>query len=126
MARPLPSWMSSAALPWVAEEASVFGQGPLIVADAAAGEPLTACAAELHNAIVVGVDEAGALPPVADVFDILLTTASAPPRPWVEVKSIDETVAALSTAVTSNPHAAVTLAQVLRAQHAVSFEKALQ
>src|SRR5579871_3385130 len=125
MPHSLPSWLTDVALPWVGEEASVFGRGPLVIADAAAADQLAANRAELGAAIAVGIDEAGVLPEPADVFDILLTTASMPPRPWVQVGSIVDACESISAAVKANPHAAVTLAQVLRAQRNVSFETAL-
>jgi hypothetical protein len=106
--------------PWASEEASVFGDGPLV-----AGEAADPPAAELGNAVVVGLDAAGALPPPSEAFDILLTTAPSPPRPWVQVQSIDQALAMLGAAVTANPQAATILAQVLRAQRGVGYEAAL-
>ncbi|TAK99785.1 MAG: enoyl-CoA hydratase/isomerase family protein [Rhodospirillaceae bacterium] len=125
MPQSIPSWLTSIALPWVNEETSVFGRGPLIVVDVGEAAQLATHRAELGAAILVGVDEKGALPETADIFDILLTTAPAPPRPWVEVRSIAAALESLDAAVKSNPHAAVTLVQVLRAQKSVSFETAL-
>ena len=125
MPHTLPSWLTGVALPWLHEEASVFGQGPLVVANAAENAALAARRAELDAAIIVGVDDVGRVPQVAEVFDILLTTASAPPRPWVQVQEIAGAVEGLQTAVKSNPNAAVALAQVLRAQRSLDFEAAL-
>ena len=125
MPHSVPPWLTGTALPWLSEEASVFGQGPLIVADAADARPLEECCAELQSAILVGVDEAGALPQSAEIFDVLLTTAPSPPRPWVQVQSIAETLAALAAAIKANPNAATILIQVLRAQRGLSFEAAL-
>jgi hypothetical protein len=76
-------------------------------------------------AIVIGVDERGTLPEVTDVFDVTLTVAPLPPGPWVQVQSIADALATLSAAIQANPNAAVTLAQVLRAQQNLSFETAL-
>ncbi|MGB8365260.1 MAG: enoyl-CoA hydratase/isomerase family protein [Rhizomicrobium sp.] len=125
MPHAVPSWLTGIALPWLSEEASIFGRGPLIVADAAEAARLSACRSELVTAILVGVDEAGELPDTADVFDVLLTTAPAPPRPWVQVQSITDRLEALGTAVQANPSAAVMLIQVLRAQRDQAFETAL-
>jgi hypothetical protein len=125
MARTVPSWLTGTALPWLHEEASVFGHGPLIVADVTQAASLDACRAELGMAIVVGVDEGGTLPDVSDVFDIALTVAASPPRPWVQVQSIADALESLGAAIKANPHAAVTLAQVLRVQRSVPFDDAL-
>src|SRR5262249_28388085 len=113
-------------LPWLLEETSVFGQGPLIVADVADAARLAGVRAELGAAILVGVDEGARVPEVGDVFDILLTTASSPPCPWVQVQEMASAVADLRNAVAANPNAAVTLVQVLRAQRNAAFEAALQ
>jgi hypothetical protein len=125
MSSSVPSWLAGTALPWLHEEASVFGQGPLIIADVAQAASLESCGAELGAAIVIGVDEQGKAPEASDIFDVVLTTASSPPRPWVQVQSIANALESLSAAVKANPHAAVTLAQVLRAQRTVSFDAAL-
>jgi hypothetical protein len=124
MPHPLPSWLSSSADPWAQEQASVFGDGPLLVADAHDGAKIVARSA-FQGAIVVGVDDAGALPPAHDAFDILLTTAAAPPRPWVQVDAIAPALETLRAAIANNPHAAVTLGQVLRAQQTLAFVDAL-
>ena len=120
-----PSWLTGTVLPWLHEQASVFGDGPLIVADVAHGADLEARRKELGGAIIIGVDETGSAPATSDVFDILLTTATSPPAPWVQVHTIANAVAELSAAIKTNPHAAVTLAQILRAQQCVAFEDAL-
>jgi enoyl-CoA hydratase/carnithine racemase len=119
----VPDWVAGTALPWLKEEASVFGQGPLIVASVTEAGRLNR--AELGASILVGVDESGAAPDVGDTFDIHLTTMPAPPRPWVHANAISETVETLQRAVAANPVAAATLIQVLRAQRGASFEEAL-
>lgn len=125
MPHTVPSWLTGIALPWLSEEASVFGQGPLVIADVSGADRLARCRAELDSAILVGVDDAGALPQGAEIFDVLLTTAANPPRPWVQVQSIADTLDALGAAVKANPIAAVNLVQLLRAQRELSFEAAL-
>ena len=121
----LPSWLTGTAPPWLHEQASIFGDGPLIVSDINYASELEKRQDELHGAIVIGVDETGRAPAASDVFDVLLTTAASPPRPWVQVHALAEAVTNLSRAVRANPHAAVTLAQVLRAQKSLPFEDAL-
>jgi enoyl-CoA hydratase/carnithine racemase len=121
----VPSWLTGTALPWLSEEASAFGQGPLIVADAAQARLLADSRPELGTAILIGTDEKAALPQTDDIFDLYLTTAPAPPRPWVQVQSVPEALAALSAAINANPNAAVILIQVLRAQRNLPFETAL-
>lgn len=66
------------------------------------------------QAVVIGIDRAGALPAaVAEDFDLLLTTATAAPRPWVSVGSFAR-VDDLADAVRANPLAATIAAQILR------------
>jgi hypothetical protein len=122
---PIPDWVAGTALPWLSEEASVFGRGPLIVANVSESERLSACRAELGASVLIGVDESGAAPQAGDTFDVYLTAMAAPPKPWVYVQSIAETVMALQAAIGANPNAAVTLVQVLRAQQNRPFEHAL-
>lgn len=121
----VPSWLTGIARPWLREEASIFGQGPLVIADAGDAERLAAAYDDLDTAILIGVDEAGAQPQGADIFDVALTIAANPLRPWVQVQSITDAVAALSAAVKANPIAAVSFIQLLRAQQGQSFEAAL-
>jgi hypothetical protein len=119
----VPDRAAGTALPWLKEEASVFGKGPLIVAGIKDADRFAR--AELSASILVGMDESGTAPDVGDIFDLYLTTMPMPPRPWVHVTDIAETVEALQNAVTANPVAAVTLLQVLRAQRGAPFEPAL-
>jgi len=125
MAQALPAWLTNIALPWLSEEASIFGKGPLVVADIRDAARLAASRAELATAILVGVDPAGALPDPGNIFDILLTTAEVPPTPWVQVRSLTDSLLRIEEAVRDNPDAAVTLVQVLRAQRGQPFEQAL-
>ena len=122
----VPDWAADTALPWLKEEASIFGKGPLVIADVTEASRIAALRTELGASIVIGVDESGAAADIGDIFDIGLTTAPEPPRPWVHVQSIPQTVASLHAAVAANPNAAVALIQVLRAQRGVEFEQALQ
>ena len=122
---PIPDWVAGTALPWLSEEASVFGKGPLIVANAPECERLRACRTELGASVLIGIDESGTAPQAGDVFDVYLTTMAAPQKPWVSVQSIAATVDALQAAIGANPSAAVTLVQVLRAQRHLTFEQAL-
>lgn len=121
----VPDWVADTALPWLREEASVFGRGPLVVANIADAGKLADFRAELGASVLIGIDESGFAPEVDETFDICLTTMAAPPRPWVQVQSIAGTLEALRAAITANPNAAVTLVQLLRAQRALSFEHAL-
>jgi len=76
--------------------------------------------------VCVGVDRQGA-PRVAtpEAFDILLTTALAPPQPWVHVDDLDEALERLRGEVERQPVAAAVAAQVLRATPRLSFADAL-
>ena len=121
----VPDWVAGTALPWLSEEASVFGKGPFIVADVKDAKWLSAYRGELGSSLLVGVNETGDAPETDDTFDVCLTTAPTPAKPWVQVQSIAETVEALRTAVAANPNAATTLVQVLRAQRQQPFAQAL-
>lgn len=69
------------------------------------------------QAVVIGVDRDGMLPAiVADDFDLLVTVAENPPRPWVlpGTGDIDAHIARIADAVKANPLAATIAAQVLR------------
>jgi enoyl-CoA hydratase/carnithine racemase len=68
------------------------------------------------GSILVGVDRHGRLPPVHDDFDLVLSAAARPPRPWVDVgkETIDDVLAVLQRKARSRPLAVSTLAQVLR------------
>ncbi len=89
-----------------ADRFSPLGDTPFLLVDAAEwvspDVPL--------QAIIIGLDDAGALPNVDEAaFDLLLTTASNPPKPWV-CASCDTVMAN----VRANPHAASVLCQTLR------------
>jgi Enoyl-CoA hydratase/isomerase len=76
--------------------------------------------------VCVGVDPHGA-PRVAtpEAFDILLTTALAPPQPWVHVDDLDKGLERLRREVERQPVAAAVAAQVMRATLRLSFADAL-
>ena len=81
-----------------AEQWSALGDAPVLVGDAAAPDwpegPV--------DAVRIGVDRAGALPPVdPSQFDVLLTAAERAPGPWVSVKAdaLDREMARLEAAV---------------------------
>jgi len=76
----------------------------------------------------VGVDRDGKLPGDAlEAFDILLTAAPNPPRPWVSAAgdSLDAASALLAEQIARQPTAAAAAAQVLRATLKLSFDEAL-
>ncbi len=80
------------------------------------------------QAVVIGVDAAGALPAVdAGDFDLLLTSAPEPPSPWVElaVGGFLRQVAALEQVVRSWPMAATITCQTLRIGEFLPFDQAL-
>jgi len=106
------------------------------VADAAAlGEILhfnvvespTACGAG-EGGIRVFVDREGILPKVAvKTFDLLLTSAPNPPRPWVYAEQgIDGELALLTETVTIAPNASAILVDVLRIVEHCDFASAVQ
>ena len=105
------------------------------------GEPLLALAAvdageareavrdlRLGAPILVGIDEAGDLPgEAASVFDVLLTTAPSPPRPWIDVGAagVEAMVSMLRANVARCPAAAAVFATVLRLGEGMDFDRAL-
>ncbi|HYE47100.1 MAG TPA: enoyl-CoA hydratase/isomerase family protein [Caulobacter sp.] len=102
----------------VERHAPLFG-APLRIVDLAREDPAGAAG------IVVGLDRDGALPPAPEACDLLLTTAAAPPRPWVGLSDLDGALARLDAAVTRHPLAATALVQVLRTGQGLAFEEAL-
>lgn len=96
-----------------ADRLSAPGGQPIWVVDAAAWRRPSAPV----QALVIGVDRAGAMPAiVTDDFDLLLTSAADAPRPWVTVsaRDFDAQVEQLTVAASANPLAATIAAQVLR------------
>lgn len=89
-------------------------------------------ARELRQAtspIVLGLDEAGKLPPIdPDDFDAVLTTAPSPPRPWVEVndRRLARQTDTIRDRVVQAPHAAAIAMRVLRMTQCLTVEQGLQ
>ena len=113
-----------------AETLSALGGRPLSVVAVDDGAAVRAAAADLRAGapILVGVDEAGVIPDgVIDVFDILLTTAPGPPRPWVGVSAggMAEALSAIDATAARCPAAAAVFATVLRLGDQLDFEGAL-
>jgi enoyl-CoA hydratase/carnithine racemase len=77
------------------------------------------------GAINIGVSRAAAASDGLERFDILLTTAAAPPRPWVAVTDLDAVLRQLSDRVAAQPVAASVAAQVLRVTLKLGFDDAL-
>ena len=112
------------------EDLSALGGEPLAAFAVSDAAGVSAAAASLRSGapILVGVDEAGALPDgMADVFDVLLTTAPCAPRPWVEVggTGADGTLAILRDTAARCPVAAAVFATVLRVGERLDFDGAL-
>jgi len=106
------------------ERFSPLGEAPLLVIDADGD----AAPYRDANAIVVGVDRAGALPALAgDDFDILLTSARCPPRPWIgaPLAQLDAKIESFRRAATRTPFAASVLRQTLRINASLPAEQAL-
>lgn len=75
-------------------------------------------------AVIIGLDRAGKLPNVnADSFDVLLTTRPSPPPPWLFLaRRLDR----IEHAICKAPVASVALVRLLRIQHRMSFEDAIE
>ncbi|MBL8651230.1 MAG: enoyl-CoA hydratase/isomerase family protein [Sphingopyxis sp.] len=107
-----------------ADRWSAPGGEPVLVVDAARW---TRPEASIQT-VVIGVDREGALPAVAvDDFDLLLTLAKDPPRPWVQLdpREVDAQVERLAAAARANPLAATIAAQVLRTTENLPLSDAL-
>lgn len=79
--------------------------------------------------VQVGVHRTGPLPSSGlEAFDILLSAAPDPPRPWTGVRadSVDSVIADLEARVAAQPAAAGVAAQILRMTLALDFGQALQ
>jgi enoyl-CoA hydratase/carnithine racemase len=99
---------------------------PLDAADAVArAEALQAT----RQAVVVGLDSAGALPDVdLAPFDVLLTSCRDPPRPWVGPgdRGLEGRLEHIAAQAAAAPAAAALLCSVLRAGETLPFEAALE
>jgi enoyl-CoA hydratase/carnithine racemase len=118
----------SAALPVIdhldADRFSALGEAPVLIVDAAR----FVCFPAPVQAVIIGIDHDGALPPVdAADFDLLLTTAPNPARPWVGLPGARfmQKVEALAQAVRTWPVAATMTCQTLRITEALPFDRAL-
>ena len=108
-----------------ADHFSALGGSPVLIVDAASWKR----PALPIQAIIVGVDRKGDLPPVNDQeFDVLLTTCGAAPRPWISLDraELDNRVQKLVNSVNANPVAATIAAQVLRLASALALPDAIK
>ncbi|MET0248200.1 MAG: enoyl-CoA hydratase/isomerase family protein [Sphingobium sp.] len=113
-----------------AERFGPLGDRPLWLTDACApGAAVEAEAMATHSqAVIIGLDPTGRLPAVDPApFDALLTTASAPPRPWVAVPASrwEDRLARIAAIVAAAPVAACTAMRVLRIEETLSFGDAI-
>lgn len=112
-----------------AEHYSPLGECPLVAIELdrpRAEERARALAAT--QAIVIGIDRAGALPAVdARYFAVLLTSAAAPPAPWVAVAQdrIESRIARMNDVVRAAPHASAICMGALRTAEQLPFPEAL-
>jgi hypothetical protein len=107
-----------------ADRFSALGDAPVLLVPAAGGAPVLPV-----QAVVIGLDEAGILPPVdPERFDLLLTSATVAPAPWVRVPPdrFASHTAMLADRVRRWPRAATMLAQVLRIGEKLTFAHAVQ
>ncbi len=113
-----------------AETFSPLGDHPAVFVEL--DEPLAAgraaALAGRSHAIVVGLDRTGALPTIdPHAFDLLLSTASAAPTPWVSVPvdRFDARVAAIRDTIARAPVAASLFTRVLRIGEQLPFSAAI-
>lgn len=103
---------------------SALGNSPLICVEAAHRRPPSVRV----QAVIVGTDRSGTLPPVnPSCYDLLLTTAVNPPRPWIGIASErwDQECSALVEAVGARPQAATIFCQIARIIEQLPFAEAL-
>jgi enoyl-CoA hydratase/carnithine racemase len=113
-----------------AETLSPLGAAPLLVLPVDDASALAAAAHALRAGapILIGVDAEGRTPAgLGSLFDVLLTTAAAPPAPWVGVTpwGLDGAVQAIEALAARRPNAASVFAQVLRLGESLDFSAAL-
>lgn len=107
-----------------ADRLSAPGGQPVLIVDAGAWRRPEAPV----QAVVIGVDRGATLPAdTVDDFDILLTTATGAPRPWISLDAadFDAQVERLASAVRANPQASTVAAAVLRLTATLPFADAL-
>jgi hypothetical protein len=103
-----------------ADEFSALGEHTVLVVEASSWVRPDAPI----QSVVIGVDRNGDLPPCDPVaFDLLLTVAPDPPRPWVSMR--EDQFDALANQVRQTPLAASILCQVLRLGEKLAFDDAL-
>lgn len=108
-----------------ADRFSALGDTPVLVVDARTW----ACAAQDVQAVIIGVDHAGTVPPVDPaLFDVLLTSVSGAPAHWVSVppNRLKAHIAQLTDAVRQWPVAATIACRVLRLSEGLTFSRALE
>ena len=126
----LNALLAAAADAEAAETLSPLGETSLLVLSVGDAPALAAAAHALRPGapILVGVDGQGDTPDrLDDLFDLLLTTAAAPPAPWVGVApwGLDAAISAIETIAARRPNAAGAFAQVLRLGEGLDFDGAL-
>ena len=107
-----------------ADHFSALGESPVLIVDAEDWERPSARV----QAVIVGLDRTGYLPPIDDQqFDILLTSRGTAPRPWISIDpaQFDNTVQRLVKSVHAQPIAATVAAQVLRLGSQLSLPDAI-
>jgi enoyl-CoA hydratase/carnithine racemase len=92
------------------EDAGALAGGPVMTVDLDGRQQPPPVPPAQTPVVIVGVSTATAPPQPLPGCDVLLTTTSDPPAPWVCADP-----EALAVSIQRNPHAATTLAQVLRA-----------
>ena len=126
----LNALLAAAADAEAAETLSPLGEAPLLVLSVSDAATLAGAAHALRPGapILVGADADAQTPDgLSDLFDVLLTTAAAPPAPWVSVApwGLETAVRAIETLVAGRPHAASVFAQVLRLGEGLDIDAAL-
>lgn len=103
---------------------SPLGSRPVQIVDAASFMPAGATA----QAVIIGIDASGLLPDVDPApFDILLTSAERPPRPWIGTYPRSPFAAAdvLAASVRQWPLASSILCQTLRINEQLGLEQGI-
>jgi enoyl-CoA hydratase/carnithine racemase len=81
------------------------------------------------DAVIIGLHRVGACPDVdAAYYDMLLTTAPTPQKPWVSVakEALEQRIDALLTRINRSPVAAATLCWLLRVTEGMEWRTALR
>ncbi len=126
----LATFLTAPADPEAAEGLSALHGSPLFEIELDQALKLRECSDKLRPGapLLIGTDRDGRTPAdLVDLCDVLLTTATSPPRPWVDVTAwgVDEAVAAMDDVVGRNPVAASIYCQVLRLGERLTFAEAL-